>query len=661
VRIQRLRLTNFKGIKDLALDLAGQDASIYGANATGKTTIYDAFLWLLFDKDSANRSNFAIKTLQADGEALHGLDHEVEAVLSIGGAELTLKKSFKEKWTKRRGSAKAEFTGHTTDYFLDGVPAKKAEYDAKIAEIADEDVFKLLTSPSYFNEQMRWQDRRELLLEVCGDISDADVIASNRGLAKLPGILGKRSLEDHRKVIQARRTEINRELQRIPVRIDEVMKGLPDVGGLDEADLRNRLAELRAQRQNAQVEQVRISSGGEIAEQTKRLREIEAELIAVQSRLRTAAEDLLAEDMATLRQANADTDAKEREVSRAKAALAESVGEAERVAARMDALRQQWYETNKTECDHTEDAVCPTCGQAIPEDQLQKARDRALAAFNLRKAEQLESLSAEGRRLKERFGDLQDQQKVRRTEIADAEAVLVTLNGIATTAQERIDKLSATAPDLAKDSEYRKLMAEKASVEKTIASLRQDNTAALEGADGKLAAIGGQIRDTEAALSSLEHHRRGQQRIEELKAEERQLAAEYEQLEQELYLTEQFVRAKVALLEDRINSRFELARFKLFEQQINGALNEVCETTHHGVPYSAGLNNAACINVGLDIIRTLSEHYRFTPPVFVDNAEAVVELLPLDAQVIRLVVSGEDKALRVEIASGATKEVALHV
>ena len=129
IRLQRLTLSNFKGIKSLELDLAGHNASIYGANATGKTTIYDAFLWLLFDKDSQNKSAFNIKTLDESGEPLHGLDHEVEAVLSVDGQELTLKKSYKEKWTKRRGSATAEFTGHTTDYYIDGVPVKKSEYE----------------------------------------------------------------------------------------------------------------------------------------------------------------------------------------------------------------------------------------------------------------------------------------------------------------------------------------------------------------------------------------------------------------------------------------------------------------------------------------------------------------------------------------------------
>lgn len=207
MRLISLSLNNFKGIRNFTLDAQGEDVSVYGDNATGKTTLSDAFMWLLFDKDSANRKDFEIKTLGPDGKPEHGLDHSVEAVLELeDGSHLALKKVFKEKWTKKRGSATAEFTGHTTDHFIDGVPVKKGEYDARIANIASEDIFKLLTSPTYFNEHLHWQDRREILLQVCGDISDGDVLDSLATLQNkdqmlaLTNILNTRSLDDHRKI-----------------------------------------------------------------------------------------------------------------------------------------------------------------------------------------------------------------------------------------------------------------------------------------------------------------------------------------------------------------------------------------------------------------------------------------------------------------------------
>lgn len=82
----------------------------------------------------------------------------------------------------------------------------------------------------------------------------------------------------------------------------------------------------------------------------------------------------------------------------------------------------------------------------------------------------------------------------------------------------------------------------------------------------------------------------------------------------------------------------------------------MCETLYEGVPYGSGLNNAAKINVGLDIINTLSEHYGILAPIFVDNAEAVTKFINVDAQLISLVVSEKDKQLRVELDPIELKE-----
>lgn len=119
MKLLRLTLSNFKGVKQFILQANGHDAQIYGDNATGKTTLYDAFLWLLFDKDSQNKKDFAIKTLASDGSELHGLEHSVEGKFDLDGRIVTLTKSYMEQWTKKRGSAEKTFTGHTTDYFID--------------------------------------------------------------------------------------------------------------------------------------------------------------------------------------------------------------------------------------------------------------------------------------------------------------------------------------------------------------------------------------------------------------------------------------------------------------------------------------------------------------------------------------------------------------
>ena len=129
IRLMQLKLKNFKGIKDLTIDFNGKSTNIFGANATGKTTVFDAFKWVLFDKDSTDRKNFSIKTLDSNNNQLHFLEHEVEITLKINGTNIIFRKMLKEKWVKKRGQADQEYSGNETSYWIDDVPTAKKDYE----------------------------------------------------------------------------------------------------------------------------------------------------------------------------------------------------------------------------------------------------------------------------------------------------------------------------------------------------------------------------------------------------------------------------------------------------------------------------------------------------------------------------------------------------
>lgn len=644
MKLLSLTLRNFKGIRQFELDTQGGDIAIYGDNAVGKTTLFDAFTWLLFDKDSANKKDFAIKTLDTDGQPLHGLEHEVEGVFDIDGREVGLRKVYTEKWTKKRGSATAEFTGHETNHFVDGVPVTKGEYSARVAEIADESVFRLLTDPAYFNEQLHWQERRRILLEVCGDVSDSDVIASDAALARLPGILNGRKLDDHRKVIAARRAEINRELERIPVRIDEVTQGLPDISGQDRGALETQVADLRARKQAKEEERVRIQAGGEVAEKTRRINEIRSEVMGIERQAEAAAEEQNRQARLKLNQITDQISAVELQV-KSKCREIESnnasIGRAER---RMADLRAEWARVDGPQFAFQQNENCPACGQTLPAERLEEAREKALGAFNQEKARQLTDVTARGKQAKAEADGLRQQNARLEQEIAALEARRAGLEG----EKGKYQDVPTIQPDYSGYPDFAAKSQEINTLEDEIAQLRAGNTDALATVDREIAGIDDAIRALEQAAARVEARRQGLARIEELKAQERTLAGEYERLEEELYLAEQFIRSKVRILEDRINSRFAHARFRLFDVQVNGGVSECCETTYQGVPYGSGLNNGARINIGLDISNSLSEHYGFAAPIWCDNAEAVTRLIPTRGQLIKLVVSEPDKVLRVE-------------
>jgi len=654
IKLLNLKLVNFKGIKEFELDVDGNDVSIFGENGTGKTTLFDAFVWLLFNKDSQNKADFEIKTLDSNGNVIHKLNHEVEATLLVDGKELTLKKVYKEKWTKKRGSITESFSGHTTDYYINGVPSKKREYDDTIAETLDEDVFKLLTSPSYFNENMHWKDRRDLLLEIAGDITDEDVIASNKDLAKLLDVLKGNSIEDHKKIIAAKRREINKKIEEIPTRIDEIHRNLPDISNLDEEKIKSEIDKLSFAIEEKENEINKIRLGSTTNEIKRQISDIDLKIANVRNEHTQHEQNELFKLKARLQEEQSNLSimrADLRSLEQQKQFNEESIESFEQ---RMKGLRDDWIEVNSKVFDHEANCKCPTCEQELPQDQITEIATN----FNLEKSKELEYINEKGKSLKSKVEELQLENESLQKKIDK-----ITANGKKKASDiERLEKeiqeAELSVKPIEENTEYIKLIEEKQALQKQIEHLETDMNESVFAIKLEIEKLQEQQNALRVDLSKFDQVAKSKERIAQLEAEEKQLAAEFEDLEHQLYLTEEFTRTKVEMLTDNINSKFKYSRFKLFEEQVNGGLTEVCETTFEGVPYSGGLNNAAKINVGLDIINTLSDHYGVQAPIFIDNAESVTSLIDIDSQVIRLVVSENDKDLRVEVDAAKESVVA---
>lgn len=653
IKLLNLKLTNFKGIKSFELNANGEDMKVFGENATGKTTIFDAFVWLLFGKDSQNSTQFEIKTLR-DGKPIHKLNHEVEATLLVDGQELTLKKVYKEKWTKKRGSVTESFSGHTTDYYIDGVPSKKKEYEGKISEIVDEEVFKLLTNPAHFNEQLKWQDRRKTLLEIAGDVTDEEVIASNESLAKLTEIIGKRSIDDHKKVVTAKKKEINQELDRIPIRIDEIHRGLPDTDGFDKEGIIAQLNDLSSKidAKNEQINNLR--NGSKVNEIKKQISDIDLQIANVRNEHTQNEQQELFKLKTRLKEEQSNVSILDSEVSNHEQKKDMNERNVKDIEKQMQDLREQWIKQNSQEFDHESECSCPTCGQDLPEEQIEETK----ANFNRNKSELLETINAKGIELKNKVESIKQENEQIQSEIDKVNKEIEKKNASISKLESEIKQAESTVKPVDENEQFINLNDEKQTLEQKIEALQQSVDESVQKVQQEVASLKEQQSALQMDLSKLQQSEQSLARIKELEAQEKKLATEFEELEHQLYLTEEFIRTKVDLLEERINSKFKYARFKLFEEQINGGLKEVCETTFEGVPYSGGLNNAARINVGLDIINTLSAHYDVQATIFVDNAESVTKLIDIDSQVISLVVSEQDKELRIETENQTESVVA---
>jgi len=651
MKLQSLKLRNFKKLREFTLEPNGEDISVFGDNAVGKTTLKDGFLWVLFDKNSKNQKVFEIKTIGPDKQPLHYLDHEVEMVLALGDRTVTLRKVYAEKYRKKRGSAKEEFDGHTTSYYIDGVPMQLNQYKDAIDQIAGrEETFRLLTDPGYFIGTLKWQDRRKILLEACGNVSDADVISSDIRLAGLPAILGNRSLDDQKKVIAAQRTKINEELKMIPARIDEANRALPETNGMNPETIQATLAALRAKRQETEWTLNMVNSGGGIAEKTNELRKVEARI-----------QELENEHQKAVNAADQGTDKKLRELNNqiatlndTMARLTKQIDRDDREAVTLSSDRLEllatYHEAEALTFEFKGSDTCPTCGQSLPETQVEAARVKALAAFNRDKAQTLEKIKAQG--------------SVKTSTIAKLKEEIATLEHERDAALEKVESLeherdnipTQEKVDIPYPAEYTEALNKKAEIQNAIAGLKAGNTQETNRIKDDLAAINQQIAVEEKGLAQFTARENTLKRIAELGQQQKKFAAEFEELERQLFLCELFIRAKVGMLTDQINSRFACTQWKLFEEQLNGGLAECCvalgqdKDTGAWVPYDTDLNGGGRMNVGLDCINTLSEFYEIDCPIWIDEAGEVTRILPTKGQQIRLYVSEADKVLRVETA-----------
>ncbi len=629
IRINQMILQNFKGIRSLEINASGESLSIYGDNATGKTTVFDAFTWLLFGKDSLGRSDFGIKTQDEYGNPIHNLEHSVECELAIDNSILTLKKVYVEKWTKKRGSAEAEFSGHETKYYINEVPSSKGEYTAKISGIIDETLFKIITNPLYFNENMKWQDRRAILLNLCDNITDEDILAQNEQFAPLSAELKGRTIHEYKKIIQNKQAGINDELKSIPQRIDEANRAISATVEVDESEkatIERKIADLEGE--ITAIKNGAFSGNTEVIALQERKRELELKKCDVT--------DIQNEHDKYVRElSNVNF-----EVSNCERNIRTAFDNIRDLETKANVLREKWHEVNNKQYDGKD--ICPTCGQALPTELTEKSKE----VFNLAKVAELEEITAKGKAIK---ADIKLFTSNHDTMAKQLEGLRQKENGLENSIAKCNEKITEATHKFADE-----IKVEVEAINTRIAELEKSAQNAKENIESKIYPIQEQIATEKAKLKEIDRAimerdlaERQKQRIAELEALEKTLAGEYANLEKIAFLIEEFIKFKVELLSEEINSHFKYAKFKLFDVQINGGIAECCEVTYKGVPYS-DLNNASRINIGLDIINTLCKLNDRFAPIIVDNSESVTNIMPTTSQMICLVVSAEDKTLRIE-------------
>lgn len=678
IKLNWLRLKNFKGIKNFTLTADGKNIFVKADNGKGKTTVADAFFWLLFGKDSSGRDGKTAKIKPQDekGNDIHHLQTEVEAELLVNGKPIKIRKMQEEKWTRKRGAETKELTGNITSYWWDEVPMKEGHFKQKVSELIDEKIFKMVTDPFYFNTQVKWQDRRNMLLEICGDATDEQVFQTDTKLSKLAKVLNGRSIDDFKEIVADKIRRLKKEKEDIPPRIDELTLGLPQ----EEEDYSAVEAEIQGCRDIITEIDAEMNDANKIVDA---FRKKQQDLYGLKGRLENLKSKIQAEagaDRRKLLEKKAELEEGnyilESGIRTLKSRIQQSQEVIEANAMARKQLVEEWKKLKKELADclseefvqpEHEEFICPACGQDLPaeneESRVLDLKNRFEENKNS-KTKQIYQLIThnETRGQKIKASTIAEQNFIEEAQV-EIEAKEKCLANILADIQRIESELSkpVAEPNYTDCPEYVELENQITVLQAELDKPMEDTTADLRQ---KKQEIQSKIDDLNAILKNKDRIEKDKNRIEELKAEEKRIAALITELEGHKYLMERFVVAKVNLLEDKINSRFKSVKFKMFEENIsNDGITECCKaivnTNGCYVPFEDA-NLAGQVNAGLDCIEALGSYYGVTAPIFIDNRESVSKIIETNSQIINLVKPPSwdelDKSIQCAIAGVEEKE-----
>ena len=628
IQLKKLILQNFKGIKSLEVDFE-QITNIYGKNEGGKTSIHDAFSWLLFDKDAQGRTQFDIKTFDENNKVIHQLEHFVEGHIDVDGRIIRLKKIYKEIWRSKRG-AEQSMDGHETLYFVDDVPYLKKDYNPKIEEILDEEIFKIVTSPTYFNE-LEKKKQRDMLFLLAGEVETSEIIALNPMFSELEDELKYKSTDELKKMLDNQRKELKKQKENIPSRIDEVNRQIP-LQPLSKNTVTqefNRISDVLKSYENYNKELTNKQQ--ELNTLNSRLFDEEREHQKVQNDLKMATTGDYHNKVAEL---NAETIKLENTIRELKDYLYEQNKTIEHTQLSVDNLRNDYIELNSKSFELDENSLnCPTCGQEVKNaDEIMEEQEKK---FNENKANKLADIQSHGKK----YNELID---ICKKNVDDTETRLNQLNSELSVKVADLNELRSKPIKFIEQpfTPNKKTLAEIEKVKKAIAEFAD--------ADGQRAKYVDELAIVQKQLTEIIATEQAQKRIIELQDEELNISSLIAENERVSHILREFVVARINHIQKSVDEHFTITKFNLFETQVNGEIKETCEAVNNGKPYRT-MSTAQKANVGVDVINAFQKYYNVVAPIVFDNRESVSNIIDTDAQIVNLIVSESDETLRIEV------------
>lgn len=661
ILIDKICLRYFKGVENKEIVLGDNINVVKGRNGIGKSTIADAISWVLFGTNQSGATKFGIKTKDKDGKEIEDVAHSVEISLTVQDEQegltcYVLTRTLTET-RKDDGSVTNSYT-----YKVDGEVETAGDFKKVVDAICPEEVFRLCSSPYSFT-QMDWSEQRKRLNEMFGVPSVEDVTGGDKKYDAIKELLEKDDVDKVLKHLNYKRKEVQKSLDEVPVRLEALKNVLPKAE--DWADIEKRIKEKGLEIDATRKSLNTIDNGGadlirkqqnisilNLDYKRKRIMEESAqrkmdEILKANAEAKTACKKAVAEAEQNIEDLKQKSKSFDVALVKCDARMNELDAEKADGKAKWKLIKARKWEWNE------DDAFCPTCKQPLPEDQVQRIMEESKKAFLNNQASDLKKLGDDAARIKEEVKKCEEtteyfktQQKATQTQLDKAEAELEEARKAQEEQAKKEEEKVSVETLLAEKPEYKQVCDRIKKIE-----AEQDKPAdeGMSEEDKKLKA------DVEKKLKDLESERevlasrlavkvqweKVNAQMDALQENRAQWKEQIDSLDEKIKAASDFQKRSCEVLEENVNRRFKLVRWKMFRRQLDGTEKPWCECSVDGVPYS-DLNTAAKINAGLDITNTLKRHYGVDVPCVIDNAETVQEPLYEGGQQIRLTVTDDE-------------------
>lgn len=647
-----LTLLNFKGVRAMHVDFGEGLTIISGRNATGKTSIADSIMWVLFDK-GYDGNKLEPKTYNKEGQIIKEIPHEVELTLSVDGEDTVLKRSLTDSW-------KGEECRNTFKYYVNGEIYTAGDFKNVVDSICPEDVFRLCSSTRDFVCRP-WQEQRNKLQALVGNITTDDITQGDEKFDFVVEALRKQDIDKYVHHIKYKRKEVQEQLDAVPIRLEELNKSLPEAQdwealSTEKAQLNEKLVELANKMQEIRTggaDKVRLDAiRKKIDFAEKRKRNMEQGALNLSTEIATKHQsDILTANaaVASAQRLVDDLKAEMKGLNETKIHAGKQKEECEKQA---NEINQKTDEANASTWEwNAEDGICPHCGQPLPAEDVERIKKESERNFNNRKANTLKKLDEDFDKLQETYTNL---KKI----LEDADKNMQENMNNMTAAQKQLkeaefkklevdaDKPKTYEQILAEKEEYQQVVKEladlQAELDKPSETSSEETAKMLAELEKEREHIGIRYNEVLELLGTKESFDRITDRIAEINEDKVNYQTQLDELDEKLDIASEYNQKACQLLEDRINEHFSYVKFSLFKTNLKGEREITCECYHDGVPYRR-LNTAAKVNAGIDIAYTFAKYNEIEVPMLLDECESVNHPICRGGQQIRFVVTTDDE------------------